>query len=84
MLYNYLRMIRLHFSPPQIRRCITALGDHHGLENTIDRLYESDLFERRLRLDAVRVHDDNWYFKLICPRDIGLLVTGLNRQDRDR
>jgi hypothetical protein len=58
-------MIHLHFSPPRSRRCIAALGDHYDLENTIDRSFGSDLFERRLRLDAVRVHDDNWYFKFI-------------------
>jgi glycosyltransferase involved in cell wall biosynthesis len=64
VLYNYLRMIHLHFSPPRIRQCIAALGDYPGLENTIDRLYESDLFERRAAIDAVRVRDDDWYFKL--------------------
>jgi len=64
VLYNYLRMIHLHFSPPRIRRCIASLGNYPGLEQVIDRLYESDLFERRDALNAARVHDDNWYFRL--------------------
>jgi GT2 family glycosyltransferase len=49
VLYNFLRLIHLHFSPRRIRRCIEAIGDYPGLEQAIDRLYSTDIFEKRQR-----------------------------------
>ena len=67
ILFNFLRMIHLHFSPPRIRRSIAALGEHPNLARAIDRLYEGDVFERRAEMEIARVRDDNWFFKVFMP-----------------
>ena len=68
VLYNFLRMIHMHFSPNRVRRCISALGDYPGLEEAIDRLYASDVFEQRSKmLSAQRVRED-WFFRAFMPR----------------
>jgi glycosyltransferase involved in cell wall biosynthesis len=67
ILLNFLRMIHLHLSPPRIRRCIAALGDHPGVEAAIDRLFEGDIFEKRAELLSTRYHSDDWFFKAFTP-----------------
>jgi len=67
VLYNYLWIIHKHFSSRRIRRCIRAIEEYPNLEKTIDRLYESDLFAVRAEMEAVRVHDDDWFFRAFIP-----------------
>jgi glycosyltransferase involved in cell wall biosynthesis len=67
VLYSFLRLIHLHFSPHRIRRCITALGDYPGLEETIDRLYASDVFEKRKQMKVAQRRSDDWLFKVFMP-----------------
>jgi hypothetical protein len=71
VLYSFLRLIHLHFSPRRIRRCIAALGDYPGLEEVIDRLYASDVFEKRKEMSAARRRSDDWLFRVFMP-DLGL------------
>lgn len=68
ILFNFLRMIHIHFSPYRIRRCISSLGEYPNLERTIDRLYEGDVFQIRAEMEAARVRDDNWFFKVFMPK----------------
>lgn len=67
VLYNFLRLIHLHFSPSRIRRCIAALGDYPGLEETIDRLYGSDVFQKRDAMTAARRRTEEWLFRVFMP-----------------
>jgi glycosyltransferase involved in cell wall biosynthesis len=67
ILYNFLRLIHLHFSPRRIRRCIAALGDYPGLEAAIDRLYATDIFERRAEMTAAQRRSDDWLFGAFMP-----------------
>ena len=61
--YNFLRMLHMHFAPPRIRRVLQALGENPFVPPALDRIFESDVFELRGQLDAVRVHDDEWFFR---------------------
>jgi len=67
VLYNFLRMIHLHFSPRRIRRCIEAVGDYRGLEQAIDRLYATDIFEKRQAMSALQRRTDDWLFDAFMP-----------------
>ena len=67
ILFNFLRMLHLHFSPPRIRRSIASLGTYPNLERTLDRLYEGDVFELRAEMAAARVRSDDWFFKVFVP-----------------
>lgn len=74
VLYNFLRLVHLHFSPRRIRRCIAALGDYPGLEESIDRLYASDVFQRRDAMTAARRRSEEWLFRVFMP-DLQLAPT---------
>jgi glycosyltransferase involved in cell wall biosynthesis len=67
VLYNFLRMIHLHFSPPRIRRCIAALGDYPGLEQSIDRLHATDIFQKRKAMTTARRRSEEWFFSVVMP-----------------
>jgi glycosyltransferase involved in cell wall biosynthesis len=67
VLYNFLRLIHLHFSPRRIRRCIAALGEYPGLEESIDRLYASDVFLQRDAMTAARRRTEEWLFRVFMP-----------------
>ena len=67
VLFNFLRMVHLHFAPGRIRRCIAALGDYPGLEEAIDRLYTTDIFEKRMDMAAVQRRSVDWLFGTFMP-----------------
>jgi hypothetical protein len=67
VLFNFLRLIHLHFSPRRIRRCIDALDGYPGLEDAIDRLYAGDIFERRKAMSAQQRRPDEWLFDAFMP-----------------
>jgi len=61
--YNFLRMLHMHFAAPRIRRVIEALAANPFVAPALDRVFSSDVFELRGQLEAVRVHDDDWFFR---------------------
>jgi glycosyltransferase involved in cell wall biosynthesis len=65
--------IHMHFSPPRIRRCIAALGNYPGLEDAIDRLYATDIFQKRGEMIGGRRVTEEWLFRAFMP---ALAVTG--------
>lgn len=67
VLYNFLRMIHMHFSPSRIRRCIAALGDYPGLESAIDRLYATDIFQKRAQMIGAQRVSEEWLFRVFMP-----------------
>jgi len=68
VLYNFLWVIHKHFSSMRIRRCIRAIHQYPNLDKSIDQLYESDIFEVRARMEADRVRDDDWFFRVFVPK----------------
>jgi glycosyltransferase involved in cell wall biosynthesis len=67
VLYNFLRLIHMHFSPRRIRRCIDALGEYPGLEEAIDRLYATDIFEKRKEMTIAQRRTEDWLFGAFMP-----------------
>jgi glycosyltransferase involved in cell wall biosynthesis len=67
VLFNFLRMVHLHFSPRRIRRCIAALGDYPGLEDAIDRLYTTDIFKKRSDMAVAQRRSADWLFAAFMP-----------------
>lgn len=65
--FNFLRMLYLHFSTPRIRRVLKALEANPCVSPALDRLHESDVFERRASLLAERARDDDWFFEHVNP-----------------
>lgn len=63
ILYNFLRMIHMHFSPPRIRGVLKAIAHNPHIQRALDRLYESDIFSLRQSLLAKRVRSDDWFFE---------------------
>jgi glycosyltransferase involved in cell wall biosynthesis len=61
--YNFLRMLHMHFAPARIRRVLQALGANPFVPQALDRIFASDVFELRGQLDAVRVYNDEWFFR---------------------
>jgi len=61
--YNFLRMLHMHFAAPRIRKVLHALADNPFVAPALDRVFNSDVFTIRGQLDAVRVHDDEWFFR---------------------
>lgn len=71
IVYNYLRLIHTHFAPSRVRRCLRDLGPYPNLEQAMDDLYKSDVFELRTDLEAARVFDDQWFFEQFVPEETG-------------
>jgi GT2 family glycosyltransferase len=67
VLFNFLRMIHLHFTRERIARTIRALGAYPGLAEAMARLQESDVLELRAELFAVRPRHDAWFFSAMAP-----------------
>ena len=67
VLLNFLRLVHLHLSPWRIRRAIEAIGDYPSLNRALRELAGTDVLARRAALDAVRVHDDDWFFAGFMP-----------------
>lgn len=63
ILYNFLRMIHMHFSPARIRGVLKAISRNPHTEQALDRLYESDIFELRQALALQRLRSDDWFFE---------------------
>jgi glycosyltransferase involved in cell wall biosynthesis len=61
--YNFLRMLHMHFAAPRIRRVLQALDGNPFVGPALDRIYASDIFDVRAELEAVRAHDDDWFFR---------------------
>lgn len=67
IVFNFLRMIYMHFSPQRIRKVLKAVSNNPDLERATDELYNSDVMKLREELHMSRVHDDGWYFDKFGP-----------------
>jgi hypothetical protein len=67
VVYNFLRMIYLHFSEARIERVLQEIGPNPSLDEAWERLEGSDIFELRAELEATRVHSDDWFFQTFMP-----------------
>ena len=61
--FNFLRMLTLHFSMPRVARIIKALDGNPFVKQAQQRLKESNVYDLRAELEAVRVYDDSWFFE---------------------
>jgi glycosyltransferase involved in cell wall biosynthesis len=68
VLLNFLRLLHLHLSPWRIERAIDAIGDYPALARALREVAASDVIHRRGALDAVRVHEDDWFFAVFMPK----------------
>lgn len=64
VVYNFLRMIHLHLSYTRIQRVLKAISPNPHLQETLEALQHSDVFEIRQEMEAVRVRDDDWFFNV--------------------
>jgi GT2 family glycosyltransferase len=68
VLLNFLRLVHLHFAPWRVEAAIRAIGDYPALDRALREVATEELRERRAELEAVRVHDDDWFFGVFMPR----------------
>jgi glycosyltransferase involved in cell wall biosynthesis len=71
VLFNYLRLVHLHFAPWRIERAVAAIGPYPRLGEALEQLAASDVLALRAELEAVRMRDDDWFFGVLTP-DAGL------------
>ena len=71
IVYNFLRLIHTHFSPDRIRRCLRDIGPYPNLDQALDELYASDVFQIRAEMEMTRRYDDKWFFKQFVPEESG-------------
>lgn len=67
VLLNYLRLVHLHFAPRRAEAAIGAIGAYPALGRALREVRTAELLERRAELEAVRVHDDDWFFETFMP-----------------
>jgi hypothetical protein len=65
---NYLRLVHLHFAPWRVEAAIGSIGEYPSLNRALQEVTTPELLERRAELEAVRVHDDDWFFETFMPR----------------
>ena len=67
VVYNFLRLIYMHFSAERINRAIQAVSPNDHLIKAQEAVEKSDIFELRSEMEAVRVHTDDWFFEVFMP-----------------
>jgi GT2 family glycosyltransferase len=67
VLYNYLRLLYLHFSPRRIAHLLAEMGSETEMGSVLGALMQSDILELRRELEAVRPRDDDWFFATFAP-----------------
>jgi hypothetical protein len=67
VLFNFLRMIHLHFAPTRIELITRALGPYPGLDVAMAQLECSDVLAVRYELEKVRPRDDAWFVTRFGP-----------------
>jgi GT2 family glycosyltransferase len=67
VVYNFLRMIYLHFSPERIDHVLGIIASTVGFEDAMRATAESDVLAVRAALDEARVRDDAWFFTTFLP-----------------
>lgn len=60
-LFNRLRLAFVHFNPQRLGKVVAALRNYPDFGQALALLAASDIAERRRKVDARRVRDDNWY-----------------------
>jgi GT2 family glycosyltransferase len=68
VLLNFLRLVHLHLAPWRVEAAIRAIGDYPSLASALREVASAELLDRRARLEAVRVRDDDWFFEVFMPR----------------
>ncbi len=63
VLHNDLRAAYAHFGPARVARVATALAAYPGFDRACTMVQDSDIWDRRVALDARRVHADDWFFE---------------------
>lgn len=67
VVYNFLRLIYMHFSEGRINRAMQAVGPNDLLASAHEQMTRSDVFELRSEMEAVRVRNDDWFFQVFMP-----------------
>jgi polypeptide N-acetylgalactosaminyltransferase len=60
-MFNRLRLAYVHFGPQRLGRVVASLRNYPGFGEALALLAESDVAQRRLKLHAQRVRDDDWF-----------------------
>jgi hypothetical protein len=61
VLHNYMRAAYAHFGAERVSRVVAALAAYDGFAKACGDVQSSDIWDRRVELDARRVHDDEWF-----------------------
>jgi hypothetical protein len=62
-LVNMMRTALAHFSEERLQRCLDAWKDSPDYDAAFAQVQDSDIWERRRHLFAVRTRDDDWFFR---------------------
>ena len=62
LVHNRLRMAFVHFAAGRVEKVIKALRVYEAFPSAIAMMMDTDVFERRARMSAVRRFDDSWFF----------------------
>lgn len=62
VLYNFLRLVSLHFNNQRKAKIIKMLGYDDTMKKAIERVEASDIAQIRFELDIARQYDDDWFF----------------------
>jgi glycosyltransferase involved in cell wall biosynthesis len=60
-LFNRLRIAFVHFNAERLGKVVAALRNYPGFGEALALIAASDIAERRKKMDALRIRDDNWY-----------------------
>ncbi len=61
IIYNRLRLARLHLSKERLNRVLNTYNNVPGYNQIVDWLQQSDVESRRNELQALRCRDDDWF-----------------------
>ena len=67
IIYNFLRMIYMHFSHERINKITEAISQYSNFEKAKEMIENSNVWDLREELSNVRTVDDSWYFNTFMP-----------------
>ena len=63
MVYNFVRMLALHFDEPGFSAILAARGPNPNIEIALERIATDGTLEQRDAYDRMRVRPVGWFFE---------------------
>lgn len=73
VVYNFVRMLALHFDEPEISAVLAARGPNPNIPIALERITRDGTVDQRSAYDRMRVHPVGWFFENVNTQLAGII-----------